>query len=191
MSSRCRSLRPNVLDEVIGSQVGSRVSGVRFLFRPGVVTVLAVVVLFHQPGLGEQAGGDIGQQGVPGKLRIVNLQRLAFRAVDGVAEEAFGEVPREEEFFGTFDLVRGDFEARSGGALGHKPKFLEPEFVLDFRSAARLKEALADGFCKGTGGEEGNRDPVHGSNASRRGHFDYPFFGNDTAVLGLGGRFCI
>lgn len=185
MFCRGRRTQADVVNKVIRRHVGANMSRVGLRFRPGVLTVFAVIVLFHQSGLGQQACGHIGQQRISRKLRIIDSQRLALGAADGVAQDSFGQIPCEEKFVGALGLIGRDFEACPGGALGYKPKLLDPQFILNFGSAACLDEALSDGFSLGTSREEGNRNPVHSITALRLWGPGYPFFGNRSAFLGL------
>ncbi len=74
-----------VAEEVIGSGVGSRAWRFGGGFGPHAVAVGAIELPLDEPQLGEEADGQVSEQGFLSELRIVNVERAAVGAMNGVA----------------------------------------------------------------------------------------------------------
>src|SRR6516162_11605546 len=88
------------LDEKVRCHVGTRAGGFGALFRPREVAFLTIVLFLDQPEFRQKAHSKVRHEELPGKLWIVDLERLAFRTANSISQCRVGRVASMQQLVG-------------------------------------------------------------------------------------------
>jgi len=102
----------DALDKIIRGAMGLRFIG-NGIVRPGAMAFLAIIMAFDQAHLRGQTHEQIGEHGLLCHLRILDAQRPAFRAPDGLASRRLG-FASQQDVFSPLEFIRGHLHPNPG-----------------------------------------------------------------------------
>src|SRR6266850_7257895 len=148
----------DAIDEIVRSHIRTESRWLGSLLWPGEVAIIAVILLLNLPNGGERSHYQVWNQRSSRELRVLYAQGPAFRTPNGVAQDALGSIPIQQELVSPLELLGGNLEPRARSVLRCEPKFFQLQFVVNFCWYPRLHQALPQRLGCGAASKSCNRN---------------------------------